>query len=269
MSKADSKMNWFKIYKHKNGYVELVNKRNSPLKYINFGILNLNKGEVWKSNTKDNETVLIVLSGRMQVNVQNKTFKIGMRKDVFSGKPEAVYIPREEKYTIKALSNCEVAVSSGMSDEKNDLVIMKQKDVKQRVAGKYNWKRQIYDIVNNEIKADRLIIGETYHMPGCWSCIPPHKHDTDRLPKESKLEELYFFKIIPEEGFGFERVYSEGEKFDKVFVLKNNALLCMPFGYHSLAVSPGYRLYYLWILAGEKRVVKQYFDPRYEWLNKW
>ena len=260
-------MNWFKTYIPKKGYVELVNKKSSPLKYIKFGILSLNKGGVWKSDTKDDETALVVLSGKIEVYIQDKIFKIGVRKDVFSGKPEAIYIPKGEKYTVNALSQCEVAISSSLSMRKNNLFVIKQKDVKERTAGKYNWERKIYDIINENVEANRLIIGETFHKPGCWSCIPPHKHDVDRLPKEAKLEELYFFKIIPKEGFGFERIYSEGEKFDEVFVLKNNTLLCMPFGYHALAVSPGYKLYYLWILAGKKRILKQYFDPRYEWLN--
>ena len=261
--------NWFKVFKPKDGYTELVNKKNSPLEYIKFGVLRLKKGKSWSSSTKNEEAAIVVLSGTIVITIGCKEYKLGKRKDVWSGKPETLYLSMNEKYTIKALSDTEVAISVSPAKHKNDTVAIKQKNIVSRSAGKGIFTRDIYDIIKaDSIKADRLIIGETYHRDGGWSCIPPHKHDVDRLPKEADLEELYFFKITPENGFGFERLYSEGEKRDNVWVLKNNTLLCMPEGYHALAVSPGYRLYYLWILAGKKRVLKQHFDPRYDWLNK-
>ena len=37
-----------------------------------------------------------------------------------------------------------------------------------------------------EGKVDRIVLGETYSMPGQWSSYPSHKHDTDNLPFEVK-----------------------------------------------------------------------------------
>ena len=34
-------------------------------------------------------------------------------------------------------------------------------------------------------------------------------------------------------------------------------------GYHPVVGAPGYELYYLWVMAGEGRVMRPHFDPRY------
>jgi len=39
-------------------------------------------------------------------------------------------------------------------------------------------------------------------------------------------------------------------------------------GFHPVVAAPGHDLYYLWILAGEVRVMRVYLDPRYRWLNE-
>lgn len=261
-------MELFKNYKPKKGYVELVNKGNSSLKHIVFGVLKLKVNEKYRANTEGRETAVVVLSGTVNVAVSGMKYTIGKRKDVFSGKPEMIYIPINECFEITAKKDSELVLTSAACNKKKKIIVKKSSDLKLRVAGRDRFERHIFDLLTANDDADALLMGETYHTDGGWSCIPPHKHDCNRLPVESKLEEVYFFKINPENGFGFERLYSENEKFDKTWVLKNNTLLCMPFGYHALAVSPGYKLYYLWVLAGKKRILKQYFDPRYVWLNK-
>ena len=109
------------------------------------------------------------------------------------------------------------------------------------------------------VDAKYLIMGETINPKGNWSSYPPHKHDTDNLPYESKLEEIYFFKVNPEKGFGFQRIYSEN--FDKVFVIKNNTIITIPFGYHPVVAIPSCEIYYMWVLAGKKRILKSTEDP--------
>ena len=40
----------------------------------------------------------------------------------------------------------------------------------------------------------------------------------------------------------------------------------MPEGYHPVVAGPGYRLYYLWVLAGERRELLPKDDPN-AWLK--
>jgi len=69
--------NWFKRYNEKFGYTELVNKKNSPLKYIRFGILRLKKGASWKGKLKAEEGLITVLSGKVEITSGGKSYKLG------------------------------------------------------------------------------------------------------------------------------------------------------------------------------------------------
>ena len=114
-------------------------------------------------------------------------------------------------------------------------------------------------------------IVKTISPPGNWSSFPPHKHGVENPPEETKLEEVYFFKIQPEEGFGMQRLYTDpdldDEGFDEALVLKNNTVTIMPRGYHPVCAAPGYSVYYLWILAGKNRKLIPKEDPQHSWIK--
>ena len=112
---------------------------------------------------------------------------------------------------------------------------------------------------------ERLLAGETYNPSGLWSSYPPHKHDTQRAPEESKLEEVYHFRVKPAGGFGIQRVYGDG--FDDAYAVQNRDTVAIARGYHPVAAAPGYELYYLWILAGEERVLHWWEDPSHSWVS--
>ena len=100
--------------------------------------------------------------------------------------------------------------------------------------------------------------------PACTS-HPPHKHDREAPPDETRHEEVYFYRINPPQGFGVQRVYSPERKLDETFVIRDNSLVKIPFGYHPLVVAPGYSLYYLWFMAGETRGYIPCDDPDHTW----
>jgi 5-deoxy-glucuronate isomerase len=112
-----------------------------------------------------------------------------------------------------------------------------------------------------------LIVGETINPPGNWSSSPPHKHDVDDLPMESKLEEVYFYKLKPQQGFGLQRIYSDDGDLDEAYVIRDGDTVAFPRGYHPVVAAPGYQLYYLWVLAGEKRIMCPNDDPDHAWVK--
>ena len=141
--------------------------------------------------------------------------------------------------------------------------------VKERIVGKDNWQRTVYDVLCPEqVDCAHLLMGETINPSGNWSSYPPHKHDCDNLPTEAKLEEIYFFQVNPEQGFGFQRIYTHGDSVDETFTVTHNTLVVIPQGYHPVVAAPGYQLYYLWVLAGEKRVLQPCDDPNHCWIKK-
>lgn len=255
-----------KSYNGRTGYIPLVGK-NSGMKMIDFGILRLKKGKRYSAATRNKETALIILSGKIDLKCGEYSWRsIGKRKDVFSGKAFAFYIPPELKYEITAKTEAELAVCSVPSRAGSAPKLIKPSDVRLRKVGMKNFRRNVYDIIDERTEAQTLLVGETINAEGNWSSYPPHKHDIDKLPAESKLEEMYFFRFSPSNGFGVMRVYDN--KTDNVYVLKDNDIVTIPKGYHPVSVIPGYRIYYLWALAGKKRVLKPNDDPEYKWVKK-
>ena len=75
-------------------------------------------------------------------------------------------------------------------------------------VGRDNWQRTVYSALAEDVPAQRLLAGETLNPPGNWSSYPPHKHDRLNPPQEAVLEEVYFFRIKPAQGFGLMWTYT-------------------------------------------------------------
>ena len=107
----------------------------------------------------------------------------------------------------------------------------------------------------------------------CTSSYPPHKHDRDDLPRESYLEETYYHRLNPPQGFAFQRVYTDADalgnrELDEVMAVEDGDVVLVPKGYHPCAACHGYALYYLNVMAGPKRTWKFHNAPEHEWLMK-
>lgn len=256
-------------FSSREGYQPIIGEENECLKYIEFGFLTLKKGQVHEEETKDKEVGLIILSGKCSLKAGDREWKsVGERPDVFSGRASGVYVPCRSGYRITTEDEVEVAVCKAPSKLACPPRLVKPEEVKVKSVGKDNWRRDVYDIIDLTVEAERLVIGEMINPPGNWSSAPPHKHDVDNLPQESNQEELYFFRVDPPQGFGMQRLYTDDGSLNEAYVLENNDTVAIPKGYHPLAAAPGYRLYYLWILAGEKRVLKPRDDPRHTWIKQ-
>ena len=71
-----------------------------------------------------------------------------------------------------------------------------------------------------EGKVGRLLVSELFTI-GCggWSGFPPHKHDSDRLPIETRHDEVYNFRFLPQHGFDMQLLQQEGEQVGNAFHL--------------------------------------------------
>ena len=116
--------------------------------------------------------------------------------------------------------------------------------------------------------ADSLLVVEVITPGGCWSSYPPHKHDSDKLPDESALEEIYYHRLNPSQGFAFQRVFTDDGDLDETMTVHDRDTVMVPRGYHPCGAPHGYDLYYLNVMAGPKRIWKFYNSPDHEWIIK-
>ncbi len=239
------------------------------LKFIRLGILNLNQGEDYDFSTKDEEGCLVLLSGTCRAVAGEKDFgRIGNRRSVFEGKPYSIYVPRKSSLSITAETDLAAAICTAPSRSDREASAIGPDDVRCRSVGRWNWRRDVCDIMGNDSPIpERLIVGETFNPPGNWSSAPPHKHDVADLPRESKLEEVYFYKLKPPQGFALQRIYTTDGEVDEAFVVRDGDAISIPRGYHPVVAAPGYSLYYLWVLAGEQRIMRPNDDPQHSWLK--
>jgi len=189
------------------------------------------------------------------------------RKNVFDGKASAVYLPPGTEGRIEAVAPARLAVAQALSETGAEATVIEPEDVRPKIVGAQNWRRQVHDIVNGRLAAGRLLVGETFNRTGCWSSYPPHRHDEDRLPVEADLEEIYFFQVDPPQGFGFQRVYTDERDLDEAYAVEHDDAVVLPRGYHPVAAAPGYRVYYLWMLAGTGRTMCPFDDPQHAWIT--
>lgn len=260
----------------KSGYTLMVSPENSELKYIEFGRLFLpQKNDEYKGKTGSREAVLTIFEGKCSIEIMTADKElsyrsIGDRRDVFSGKPTMIYLPPDVEYRIVAESTVEIGISMAPSTSDSPPILVKPEEVVEASVGSWNWRRTVRTSIGENVKAQKLLVGETINPPGNWSSYPPHKHDKKSL-SEAPLEEVYFFKVKPPNGFGIQRIYTppdDEDPFDEIFLIENNDAVVIPRGYHPVVAAPGYQLYYLWVLAGEERKYGAWSDdPNHSWLR--
>lgn len=254
----------------KRGYTPVVEENNGLIKYIELGILRLFRGENYRESLSGKEAALVVLGGKGTVVAGGQKFDpVGERVDVFSGPACGLYLPPENTFEIIAETDeLEAAICRAPSGRTGRPVLVRPDQVKRKVVGRDNWQREVFDIIDASIEAEKLVVGETINPPGNWSSYPPHKHDIDNPPVESDQEEVYFFRFNPRGGWGFIRLYTGDRRIDEAYALEENDTVLIPEGYHPVASAGGYRTYYLWILAGEKRVLAPNDDPGHAWVKR-
>jgi 5-deoxy-glucuronate isomerase len=123
----------------------------------------------------------------------------------------------------------------------------------------------VVPILMGDRPAESLLVCEVHTPPGHWSSYPPHKHDRDALPEESLLEETYYHRIDPAQGFALQRVYTGDGALDEAIVVRDREVVLVPRGYHTVAAPPGYADYYLNVMAGPVRSWAVANDPDHEW----
>lgn len=252
----------------KDGRILAVTPESAGWKYVGFEVYRLQAGDTLSRVTDGNEACLVLLTGKADVQAGEKKFTgIGSRMSVFEGiPPHAVYVPAGESYAVNALTEVELAVclAPGTGKYPSRLISPSEIGVEERGSGSMS--RQVVNILPEQKEAESLLVVEVHTRGGNWSSYPPHKHDTDQLPAESYLEETYYHRMNPPQGFIVQRVYNDDRSLDETMAVTDRSVVLVPEGYHPVSAPPGYDSYYLNVMAGPVRTWVFRNDPEHEWL---
>ncbi len=257
------------------GYTRLAGPGTAGLRHLEFGIVELPAGATQDIVTGDREAVVYLLTGAGTVTDGGRggAARLGPRQDVFREPPSAVYLPPGTSAHLAASGGGFFgAVVWGASASRAPFRAIGPGDVERRDVGAGNWRRVVYNVVDAARGAERLLVGETVNPPGNWSSYPPHKHDTRSASGELPMEEVYFYLVQPEGGFGLQMLYTPpgaADAIDAIYRVHSGDLLVIPRGYHPVVAAAGYGLFYLWAMAGdESRYGAWSDDPAYAWVRR-
>jgi len=239
-----------------------------PLNYFN--IVKLKQGETFDYQVAGYETCIVPATGTIDVDIEGALYsKLGNRGvDVWDGEPEGVYVPTGAHARMTCVSDTtEVFIAGAKYDKVLEPFDVRGDGIDLVQYGSDDTKthRKIKHILgaNQHGKVGRLLVSELYTVgAGGWSGFPSHKHDTDRLPDESRHDETYNFRFRPNYGSGLQMLQREDNKPGDAYHIMDGSTVMIDKGYHPCCVLPGYEMYYFTILGGlSQRSLKQYFQP--------
>jgi 5-deoxy-glucuronate isomerase len=239
-----------------------------PLNYFN--IVKLARGQAFDYAVPGYETCVVPATGTVTVETGGQVFaRIGTRgTDVWDGEPEGVYVPSGAPARMTCESAAaEVFVAGAKFDGVLTPFAVRAEDIDLVQYGSDETKthRKIKHILGQTQKdrVGRLLVSELYTVgQGGWSGFPSHKHDTDRLPLETRHDETYNFRFRPAHGSGLQMLQREEDAPGEAHHVVDGSTVLIDRGYHPCCVLPGYEMYYFTILGGlSQRSLVQYFQP--------
>jgi 5-deoxy-glucuronate isomerase len=245
-----------------------VTPRSAGWHYVGFSAHRLAPDEAMRLDRGGFEVCVVVLGGTVTVRQGDATWAaIGERRGVFDDRaPYAVYVPDGRGLDVLAHTKAEIGVASAPGPGAPAARLIEPAQMKRFARGSGLNERFVCDILPQSAPAAHLLVVEVRTPSGHSSSYPPHKHDTDNLPQESSLEETYYHRLQPAQGFAFQRVYTDDRSLDESLAVEDHDVVMVPRGYHPVVVPYGYESYYLNVMAGPQREWHFRNDPAHEWI---
>lgn len=249
------------------GRIHQITPESAGWGHVGFAVHRLAAGQILTQETGNREHCIVLLSGKVEAEAGGSGFGvIGGRVSPFEPDPWSLYVPAGASWRVTAQGLCELAICSAPGKPGRAPRVIAPADVGCLTRGTGSNIRHVRNILPETEPADGLLVVEVITPSGNWSSYPPHKHDQDNLPQESQLEETYYHRLSPPQGFALQRVYTDDRSLDETLCAEDGDVVLVPRGYHPVAAPHGYELYYLNVMAGPERVWKFANDPAHEWI---
>lgn len=237
--------------------------------YVGFGLYRLAAGETAAEATGDREVILVLVEGKAKVTAAGINFgEMGDRMDVFEKTPpHCLYVPGQADWHAVATTDCTLAICTAPAMGNYPATRLGPEGITLTPRGKGANTRHINNIaMEDRDVAGSLLVTEVFTPSGNWSSYPPHRHDVDDFPNMTYLEETYYHRLNPTQGYGVQRVFSEDGSLDETISVNNHDVVLVPKGHHPCGVPYGYEMYYLNVMAGPLRKWRFNNHPDHDWI---
>ncbi len=252
------------------GTVVEVTPESAGWRHVGFRVQELSSNQTTSGGEDGREACLVILSGTAEVFVSGRLLgRLGGRISVFEDKaPGAAYAPGGAAWIVKAITAVELAICSAPSLGDLPARRIEPDSMSRELRGAGTNTRYVRNILPETEPANGLLVVEVITPAGNWSSYPPHKHDTAMPSQETALEETYYHRLNPRQGFAFQRVYTDDRSLDETMAVEDGDVVMVPRGYHPVGAPHGYDLYYLNVMAGPHRQWIFRNDPDHDWITR-
>jgi len=248
------------------GKVHALTPETAGWGYVGFDLWRLAPGQGAAGSLDGREAILVLVEGRARVSAGGEAFgEMGERLDVFERTPpHCLYVPPGAEWSAQATTECTLAVCTAPSPGGRPMQRLGPEGNALEARGEGTNTRYINNIaMEGRDVADSLLVTEVYTPAGHWSSYPPHRHDEDDFPRITYLEETYYHRLSPRDGFGIQRVFTEDGSLDETMAVSDHDLVLVPKGHHPCAAPYGIEMYYLNVMAGPRRNWRFQTHPAY------
>jgi len=252
-----------------HGMVHDITPASAGWRYVGFALHRLRAGESVAGATAGREAILVLVEGRAQITGAGQDWGIlGDRMDVFEKTaPHCLYLPNGSDWRAVADTDCTIAVCSAPGHGGHAARRIGPDGITLTERGRGTNTRYINNIaMEAEDYADSLLVTEVFTPAGHWSSYPSHRHDEDDFPRITYLEETYYHRLNPAQGFGIQRVYTEDGTLDETMAVADGDVVLVPRGHHPCGAPYGFEMYYLNVMAGPLRKWRFQADPAVQWI---
>ena len=176
-----------------------------------------------------------------------------------AGFMDCIYVPRESKIMLKDPEDAVIMKFGAPSDSNTSFACIKHKEIAQDsrrspIYGtpKENCRRVVYNYLDDNFNASRLMVGICQGEPGGWTAWPPHEHAAQR-------EELYVYFDMGT-AFSVQCVYENIDDPLFVGIVRDGDLVSIPGGYHPNVCCPAGRISYIYVMAAKKAGERNFMD---------
>lgn len=246
------------------GRVHHITPESAGWGYVGFTLYRLRAGESAAEATGNREVILVLVEGKANVTGAGQDWgTLGDRMSVFEKTPpHCLYLPNGTDWTATAQTDCTLAVCSAPGKGGHPARRIGPDGITLTQRGTGTNTRWINNVaMENEDVADSLLVTEVFTPAGHWSSYPSHRHDEDDFPRITLLEETYYHRLNPANGWGVQRVFTEDGSLNETMAVSDGDVVLVPRGHHPCAAPHGIEMYYLNVMAGPLRKWRFVADP--------
>jgi 5-deoxy-glucuronate isomerase len=246
-----------------------VTPQSAGWRYLDFAIHDLKPGHGHMEETGEREVAVVPIEGSGVIRVEGRNIEIA-RRSVWEDMPSVVYVPPGRSIRVSTTDGLLCAIGGAPAEGKYPTRLIERTEMKSELRGGGSARRQVNHVLAHPLPAERLILYEVYVPSGMWSGWPPHCHDG--YAGSPYLEETYYFRLDPDNGFAMHRNWREDTAFDETLVCGDGDVALVTQGFHSSVSCPGSSMYFLNYLAGEpvdgERATPPHFHPDHTWIEE-